>query len=181
MANQYESQSWDDPNYNGFLALWGLLKERSLAPVMHPTYWIFIFLGVGFFGGLGIWYEAYKILGAKQASLDSLKTAFFTFPPAILGAAVLQFIFEENGANPLRAFSMFVFALVCVALLISIKVACDGFYFFVATICSLIALWMFWVVNATNRDLRDRTPTNAATGGDPLLPPAGEIPDGFTV
>ncbi len=164
-------------SHNGFREVWEVLCHRTKAPLLHFTYWGFMLLGVIFFGGAGIWYE---LIHFDAAHIDSLKSALLTFPPAIIGGAGMQLVFERGATNQLRMFAIImVFLVLLILFLVKASLETPA-YIFTSILCAIASLWVWWIANALNGDLKDNIDPQAPIGGDATQDPPGKT-DGFTV
>lgn len=173
------------PSMSSWIDLGKELRRRTLDPLYHPSYVIYFFVAVVIAGAAGIWLElaTYFVLAsnavsnaAPAPSLAAVRTAFISFFPALAGSACLQLIWAEGHQRSLRAFAaLILIVLLILALIIGLVPAIphDG-ALWLGSFASLVALWMWWVANAKQKDLMD---LDVATGGDPSAPLAGDLQD----
>jgi hypothetical protein len=159
------------------------LKKRTIEPLFHASFVIYFIVSVVIVGGAGIWLEIYAynfppLVDSGPPSLAALRTAFVTFFSALAGSACMQLIWAEDYLRSLRAFATLVLVVTSIlALIVAIPAIHNVTALCIGVASSLVALWIWWVANAKQKDLLD---PDAPTGGDPSAPLAGNL-QGFNV
>ncbi len=158
------------------------LASRTKDPCGHPSFVMFFFVGVLFFGGLGIWVELvrFNVPLSNEASFKTICLAINVFYPSLGCASMLQFI-VGNYPKMLRAFGVLlclIFVVACVS--IGFLQLYNPWGLFVQVVLSILALWSWWIANAKNPDFLE--PEQAAAYGpvDASTPLSGSL-DGFEV
>lgn len=149
--------------------LWAEICSRVVEPTAHPSFIMFFLLTVIVISPAGIWLELYRFLIITPTpTSDALLTSIATFSPALMTSSCLQVIWGK----PLPSFRAF---LISVSIISGI-----GWIFCVAApiqkstsialglVLSFIALCVWWMSNATQKELRDDFDFSAPVGGDNL-------------
>jgi hypothetical protein len=150
------------------------LNRRAKEGFKHAPFKMTFWVGVVLCGGLGVWYEIYKILTElinghdtqDSKLLQPLRTAFATFFPAIIGTVSLQMVFEDENKSHRGA-------AVCVALLFLILLVPtvdsnwhDGFGVLLGAGLSCASLWIWCAANGLSASFRQSL--DAPVGDKPL-------------
>jgi len=162
------------------------LKKRTVDPFGHFSFVGYFLVAVVIFGGAGIWIElrSYIFFVASDSvsypSLASLRTAVATFFFALAGSSCMQLILAEDRERFLRAFAMVLLALLTMLIIFFVTPigVTDLAALAVGTGACVVALWLWWIANAKQKDLLD---PDAPTGG---YVTSGVLPgnlDGFKV
>lgn len=155
-------------------ALRNELMQRAKEPLEHPTFVIFFFTTVCGIGGVGTWFELFKLFrqhGAPNA-LDGLITSLITFFFAVVATSCTQFIIEESESKALRALAMFVLFLAIGAVLANTVVDSSLAGVLIWAFASVVALAVWWMTNAKSPGLKD---PDAPTGGLVTKPLLGNL------
>lgn len=153
---------------NGFKLVWSELKRRTKKPRWEVVYWCYFVGAVCVLGGMGIVSELFKYFYTGSSSTSSgIYASLATFFPALIGASVMQMMFEQVVNRRLLAIS---FLLLMITFGSAIYL--NGFaeyssklsWFFVVVFC-LLSLWVWWISNADNAGLYDEPSIDAPTGG----------------
>lgn len=168
---------------NGFLVLGAELVRRTKRPLGQVVYWGFFVLFVVVLGALAFWVEVVQYFKHPAAERDAaaIYMALVTFFPAVIGSACAQMMVEAKNKR-LHMFSLLVFAASLIAglLLIGAAKPIPAVAWPAACGLSFAALWVWWIANADNLALHDDADSDAAVGGDPNAPLAGDF-SGITV
>jgi hypothetical protein len=172
---------------NHWQEFWETLKERARTPCKHPTF-VMYFVGIIIIlGGLGL-LEAvvsFVIFGkGQEIEWVRLISACYTYFLAIAATAAVDLILSLNQ----RKFLLMFFLLCCLAVVLcAIFAAIFGAFLgnakaaaFPSVLGYVLALFLWWVGNATNPNLLEPVSPSAPTGGDAQANPAGNL-SGFTV
>ncbi len=144
---------------NYFPPLVSELKGRVTTPIGHPSFLVFFFGGIIFFGGSGVWYEmlgteTFASVGGNSGRIVSSVVTYF---PAVAGVTVLQGILGERESY-MRGFFTFM-ALILLTpsayLLFSTPVLTNWVIFLVIA-CTVITLLLAWILHANQASLFDR-------------------------
>ncbi|MDK1389671.1 hypothetical protein QN224_30370 [Sinorhizobium sp. 8-89] len=158
------------------------LSHRFLTPMGHFTFWVYLFVGIVFFGGFGVWYEVIPFWFSRPGSTSAgIYTALLTFFPALAGSSALQLLFAE-GQKPLKAFSV-AYAVVFIALAVWLGFAKPSnpiIAFTGATIGALLAILMWWLTSGNDPAFNDAIDDRSTLGADPKSTPKGDL-NGFEV
>ncbi|WP_156419520.1 hypothetical protein [Aureimonas sp. AU12] len=153
---------------NGFKLVWGEIKRRTKKPRLEVVYWCYFAGAVCILGGIGIISELLKYYYTGSSSNASgIYASLATFFPALIGASVMQMMFEQTVNRRLQAIS-FIFLMVT----FGFAVYLNGFaahssklsWFSVVVFC-IFSLWVWWISNADNAGLYDEPSIDAPTGG----------------
>lgn len=154
-----------DLNFNGFKDAIKYLKEQTLKPVVHPTFWYYFIVAILGFGALGIWYELRHI---KDENYLNLIAALILFCPPLISNAYFQLALNKQPNTSAKA----VFGLICVIgiyicfELISIENKSESLMIYLGipfAIC--LTIWVTWLQSSLNEDLYDKPAEKAAIGG----------------
>ncbi len=168
-----------------WVELWRELKKRSVEPFSHASFVIYFVVAVIVIGGIGFWIELYSYLifaspsTAQEGSVSALRTSVITFFPALAGSACLQLVWAESHQKSLRAFGILFLCLTTViALAISPAAVGNSSALLLGFLSSIVALWIWWIANAKQKDFLDIDP-DAPLGGNKDADLSGDL-DGFT-
>jgi hypothetical protein len=141
------------------------ISERTFNPAASPSYVCFFIIAVIGVGAVGFWIELVKLLN-NTGSVGATKTAMVTFFWALATTSCMQVIWAKE-VKHFTSFSIFLFALCLTAVVICTMSEKNCLVFLCGILASVIALWMWWMVNATPSNLSD-DPINDETplGGD---------------
>ncbi|VVO11472.1 hypothetical protein PS708_03460 [Pseudomonas fluorescens] len=175
-------RTMDENETNYWYQFRAALASRSKDPWGHPSFVMFFFVGVLFFGGLGIWVEIVRVsvLLSDEASFKTICFAINVFYPSLGCASMLQFILGDY-PKMLRALGVllcFIFVVACGS--IGFLQLYTPFGLVVEIILSALALWCWWIANAKNPDFLEPDPTAASGPADVSTPLSGTL-DGFKV
>lgn len=166
--------------------LWRELKKRTTEPFSHASFVIYFFVAVIVIGGIGFWIELYNYLilatpnSGQESSVSALRTSVITFFPALAGSACLQLVWAESHQKSLRAFGILFLCLTTViALAISPAAIVNSSALLFGFFSSIVALWIWWIANAKQKDLLDIDP-DAPLGGNKDAVLSGDL-NGFTI
>lgn len=153
------------------------LGHRFFSPMGHFTFWVYLLVGVIFFGGFGFWYEALPLMLERPGSTSAgVFTAMLTFFPALAGSSALQLLFAD-GEKPLKAFSVF-YSFVLIALAVWLGFArptTEWLSFTVASIGSVLAIVMWWLTSGVDPAFDDAIDDRKTLGPDPSVEPQGDL------
>jgi hypothetical protein len=148
------------------------LGERIKKPLNRVAYWGYMITGVVFFGGLGVLYNYYDMLGKVPTCEDwrAAALALATYAPAVAGAAAVQVILDQEESQEFKALAVFG---VIVVVLFCLPVLGEKFDVLGSNIAGGIATVLSWLMCwiASANDDRFNPSPNASMGGD--LPPSG--------
>jgi hypothetical protein len=162
---------------NSFVLLGQYLWVRIVAPLDQFSFWAYLVVAIVGTGALGVWVELIRYLDNQSAKqIDALITAIFTFFPALACASSMQLVFGplEKHVRSFAIVSMALLTLLGVVNLMGRLGHTSAIIFGVLACFFSIFLW--WIANALNTELRDR-PFTAAVGGNARTAPAGNIDD----
>lgn len=165
---------------NSIIPLWYELKSRFLAPVGQVSFWVFLFLGVILFSACGVWVELGKYGFSSPGNLDGVRTAIYTFIPALACTATMQIIFSEVDKNKHLRSAAYAFGvilmLVAFCLLAFDKQFSPAVSISLGTFASIISILTWWIANSHEDMFYDNeSPQDAQTGGDPKAPLSGSV------
>ncbi|MBR1285361.1 hypothetical protein JQ597_25250 [Bradyrhizobium sp. AUGA SZCCT0177] len=172
----------------GYTKLRRELRRRTVEPFFQPPFVFYVLTGVVLFGGLGIWVELAKLLLANgtapvgvgtesvlpvHSKLEPLVTAVITFFSTLAGASTIQLNYSSyEGTN--KAIGSFALLLMCCFAALALLLALLGssqprIVLLLGAICSLAAVWVWWITNGDEPTFREITPKDAeaAVGGNP--------------
>jgi len=161
------------------------LFRRTRDPIGDPNFVFYVFLAIVLFGGLGIWVELLKYSITNQSqTLEGTITAIITFFPSLVGAATLQLVLSSMNKQD-KTMATFGLVALCTFMVFALLLP-----FFSAShplrvltlgaICSLAAVWTWWITNGSDPTFRKLPRPDAATGGTTERSLAGNL-DGFKV
>lgn len=159
---------------NSWVLLGKELLRRSLFPLPHISFFFYFLVAVVGLGGIGIWIELEALSRnmEKPPSLGSLRTALISFFPALAGTSCMQLIWSDESRKYLKSFSTaMMIGAAMAAIMTARSTVSDSTALWVASIACLVALWIWWIANAFQKEFLD--PPDAAVGGDPG---AGTLP-----
>ena len=164
---------------NGLMETVKLVWGRTKAPIGHFVFWVYLIIGVIFFGGLGIWLEFYLFLYNPTATSTALRSALLTYFPALIGSISLQMIFEQPQNRRLMGFAViYAFIFLGLAFFLILKPQLSEYVTFpVSIFCCLAAVWIWWIANALNPAFRDNINIEAPLGGPPSASTKGDLKD----
>lgn len=153
---------------NGFLNIKAELCRRTKKPVRQFTFWVYIVLSVVLLGGIGVWYEIGVLINSSDLDTSSLKMAFLTFSPAVIGASSLLIIFEKKQSREWIAFGVFclIVTLFMFAILVAVNLFDGILGIFLSTLLAVFSVWLCWVANSENIGLQDSIDPSDSIGGD---------------
>lgn len=162
---------------------WAFFKElgkeawsRTLKPSRSPSFLVFFVLAVFGLGALGIWLELYALIlpdpgssagniARLHSDLSPLRVALLTFFPAVAGTSAMQLIWAEKPKHFRSVSVLFLFIFLIAALITSPARVPDWFALTTGTGMSPLSMWVWWIANATQRDLLDeRIDLDSPTG-----------------
>lgn len=141
------------------------LKSRTLEPRGDPAFVSFFLVSVLIFGGLGIWVEIFRAFLRPAFDPEGILLAINVFYPSVGFAAAAQLHMNKKLPKYLTGLALLmqvVFVGSCIILQFSWKH--PAFAFIAETLVSIGALWAWWIVNATNPELREDEPVPSAAG-----------------
>jgi hypothetical protein len=135
------------------------LSQRTTQPISHPSFVIFFIVVIFGVVPTGFWIELYSYYASGQKSAATLRTSFISVVPAFVAATTLQLIWAENEKRSLRAFSIFALSTCMLGLVFCASEAIsNNVALFWGSVSAVIALWMWWIANANQRELMDEQP-----------------------
>jgi hypothetical protein len=144
------------------------LTRRSLFPLSHSSFFFFFIGGVVGLGGIGVWLEleALSRIGhTPPTPLGSLRTALIAFFPALAGTSCMQLIWSDESKKYMKSFSTAIMlGAAAIAVMTARPSVSDAAALWIASIASVVALWIWWIANAFQNEFLD--PPDAAVGGD---------------
>ena len=179
-----------DNKTNNKITSWTLLRDelwkRTKGPAAHASFVMYFLVAVVVIGAGGVWLELYLFMFLAEtddptsSSVSGLRTAVITFFPALAGSACTQLVWAEDKNKSLRSFAFTALVLITIlAIGISPSAIGSKTAFFMGSLASLFALWIWWIANAKQPDLLDSN-LDAPLGKDPGSKISGSL-DGFTV
>jgi hypothetical protein len=168
-------------NGKDWIHLGNQIRQRTLQPATSFPFLVYLLIGVVLFGGLGIWAEILRLVIAKPpVELAGLIVAVLTFFPTLIGSTTLQLILasSSNSDKVMISFALLVlFIFLAAAVLLPFfSVSHPRTVLALAVVCSLAAIWVWWITNGLEPTFHSRQPDDA-TGGDPQRPMAGSFGD----
>jgi membrane protease YdiL (CAAX protease family) len=161
---------------NSFGPLGAELKRRFLAPVGQVSFWVFFLLGVVFFSASGVWVELGKYGLDEKGNLDGVRTAIYTFFPALACTATMQIIFSEDDKKYMRSLGYaagLLLILIGIGLLAFDRLFSPTESIVLGTFASIIAILTWWIANGYEQMFYDNLKGDESTGGDPGAPLKG--------
>jgi hypothetical protein len=134
------------------------LRKRLVTPCGSMTFYYHLIGGVIIFGGIGMFYGAYKSNWKWEEVSAHLLGYFF----ALIGAAVVEFTAEDQ--MYLRSFGGLALAVFGV-LGLGVGMAGGGLQLGLAIFAAILAVLFWWVANGLNPRFND-VKTENAIGGD---------------
>lgn len=167
---------------NSIVPLWYELKTRFLAPVGQVSFWVFLFLGVILFSACGVWVELGKYGLSLSGNLDGVRTAIYTFFPALACTATMQIIFSQDDKKKYLRSAAYaigvILMLVAIGLLAFDKQFSPTVSISWGTIASVISVLTWWVANGHENMFYDnQTDPEAQVGGSTNAPLNGNTSD----
>lgn len=173
------------------------LKNRTVSPLIHPTFVIYFVIVMLLVGPVSIWVELYAffILGPEAStppgtgpvaastseSLAPLRAALLTFFPAVTATTALQLIWVEKWKQ-MRAVAVLFFVVIAIlAACMTPRQISDCSAILLGAIATLIALWLWWIANANNIDLHGENDLAGPIGGETATRPLNGNLNGFDV
>lgn len=148
------------------------LRRRLIAPVRSVTFYCHLLLGIVVGGGLGIWYTIGAFINNGKFDSATCATAIFTYYPALVAAALLEFIQEKQPY--MRSFGILSMALFAV-LFFSILLIPPWAQIALSIVASFLAILYWWIANGEKSFFRDVNPDNSI--GDDVNNPLLESTD----
>ena len=161
-----------DTTTNSFSLLKRFLTGRLFSPVGHFSFWVYLFLAVVGFSGLGVWVEVYRFWRGT-GDMHAVLTALYTYFPAVAVSAALQLDLDENDRKYVRSFAFIAFVLtVGMALMHAAELFGRAALVF-GILGSVMSTLLWWIGNGANPSFRDFD-ANAPLGGPPSTPAGGD-------
>jgi hypothetical protein len=160
----------------------GTLKQRTREPAKELPFIIYVFLAIILFGGLGIWTELLRITLSDTPNLTTLITAVMTFFPAMIGATSIQLILASSEDKVMVSFALLILCcfLTAAILLPFFSGTHPVLVLVLASLLSVIAVWVWWITNSEDPTYRKKSAPDAASGGPTSRPLTGSVA-GFEV
>ena len=162
---------------NSIIPLWYELKSRFLAPVGQVSFWVFLFLGVILFSACGVWVELgkYGFSSSDNPNLDSVRTAIYTFIPALACTATMQIVFSEDDKNKHLRSAAYCVGIMLILFTLILFVFDKKFSPTLSIVCgalaSVISILTWWVANSHEDMFYDNQPDiEAQVGGSTSAP-----------
>ncbi len=145
------------------------LVKRTCDPIQHFPFVAYMLIAIVGLGGLGVWAELLKIgISNSPIGLANVITSVLTFFPALVGAAAIQLLLASANDRIFIAFAMLImFVFFAFAILLPFFSVTHPFIvLFLSGVCSVFAVWAWWITNGDNPTFQKIPPPNdAATGG----------------
>lgn len=166
-------------NKRDWIHLGQQIRLRTIEPATSFPFLVYLLIGIVLFGGLGIWAEVLRIAIAKPpVELQGVIAATVTFFPTLIGSTALQLILDSSTTNDkvMISFALLVlFVFLTAAILLPFFSAVQPVAVLIwAIICSIAAVWIWWIANGLNPTFHSRRPDDE-TGGDTARAPAGSF------
>ncbi len=158
-------------SWNSFSALGQFILSRLTGPTKHFSFWFYFVVAVAGFGAFGVWVVVYNVNEADW-KLESLFSALYTYFPAIAMASAFDLILPDT-RKYVRSFAIAVAVLSFLLAIFTATLSIPLLRFGCGLLGCAVALFLWWVANGDNPNLRDVPPTDAALGGKPSDAPAG--------
>lgn len=146
------------------------LKSRTVEPLGDPGFIGFFLVSILIFGGLGIWVEIIRAILRPVFDPEGILLAINVFYPSVGFAAAAQLHMNKKLPKYLTGLALLM-QVVFVGSCIILQLAWNYpvFSLIAETLISIGALWAWWIVNATNQELREDEPDvpSAAGPADP--------------
>lgn len=148
------------------------LWTRTISPAKHPSFVLFFLVAIVIIAPFGIWVELLDFFSKTNSETEPLRSAFKSFLPAFLAATCMQLIWAE-AQRSLRAFSIFLFiiCLIIYAICANPPFKSGNGLAILCTLTVALAMWMWWIANANQRDYLDDKAISNPVGGDNLKSP----------
>lgn len=152
-----------------YLKTW--LIDRTCNPIRELPFVIYCVLAIIGFAGLGIWVEAFKYATTPGTPLLSgVVAAVLTYFPTLAGPAALQLVLASASKNDkiVMSFALLILCVLAAVALVLPHFSIDHPYRVLAggALCSLCAVWVWWITNGDDETYKKKPPEDAATGGD---------------
>lgn len=184
-------------SWSQYTRLFGELRERTLAPILHPTFVIYFVVVMVLISPCNVWVELYAYLLPSQSlppattvissaaavpspSLFALRTALLTFFPTVAAGTAMQLVWAED-RKAMRAIAMLMLTgLAVVTALITPDRVGDGKAIVFGGLATVASLWLWWIANSRQADLLDKGDPDDPIGGEDVGAPLPGDLDGFT-
>jgi hypothetical protein len=160
-------------NWNSFDALGQFILSRLKGPAGHFSFWVYLVLAVAGFGAFGVCAVLYDVR-SETWELKSLFSALYTYFPAIAMASAFDLILPDN-RKYVRSFAIAAAVLCFLLALFTATLNSDNLRMLCGLLGCGVALFLWWIANGENPNLRDLPPSNASTGGSTTAAPAGDL------
>jgi hypothetical protein len=160
--------------YRHWPALGRELADRTVKPAFHPSFVMFFIVAIVGVGPTGFWIELYAFVFKCQANAAALRASFVSFVPAFVAATTMQLVWAESEKRSMRAFAILVLAICMLMLVFCGSEAIDdraGIAW--GGVSTVIALWMWWIANAHQKEFQDQSAVVDNPIGGPL---SGDMP-----
>jgi Na+/melibiose symporter-like transporter len=163
---------------------WRELKEelidRLRKPTRHPTFVMYFLVIIVVIGGFGICETLVRHylmnLLPEEEFEKALLSAFYTYFTAIAATAAVDVILSSQNPKFLLMFFLLISVVVFVLALFALLTSSFSVALILVLFGYVLALFLWWIGNAENRNLSDtQPPVNASTGGSIATPPAGNL------
>ena len=165
----------ENADNNSWLTLADELAARLVEPRYSVSFVMYLFTGVVLLGGIAIWLEivryAVEAHGMKKGepwpSLSGVLTAVHTFYPALAWSSTMQLVYGEKNDKWLKAVAigfgsvtllMAVFAMALAGVWLAVTSMVVG------VLGTLIAIFLWWIANAPDPNLKDLLPKTVGMG-----------------
>lgn len=166
---------------NSFPELLRVLWQRTVNPFKDATFVMYFICAILICSGVGFWSEFSKIITSPETtSFRSIQTALLVFYPALVGTSCLLLILEpvEISNKLMASFSIFVMITTSAFAIgigfFNLPGLHPDFAFRGTIVCTVIGLWIWWVANGENPQLKTINP-DSPSGGDTNRPIKGDI------
>lgn len=177
-----------DTDINSFALLYDFLKYRCKRPSKHFTFVAYFLVIIMLVGGSGVW--APYILSVSidiPPSSEILKISvgeLYTLMVGLCATSTVDLLFSRDSERYVSMFAIACLVIVVGLAFFSFLVISHDNRNHLALLCSglgyVLSLFLWWIANGDNANLLDHSPPDAATGGDPMATPAGDL-RGFKV
>ncbi|MBC6407912.1 MAG: hypothetical protein GDA40_07225 [Rhodobacteraceae bacterium] len=161
----------DEREVGDWKYLWREIKRRTSQPISNAPFVIYVLGAIVGLGGLGVWVETIELaLRTPGGSQTAVLTALCTFFPALFGSATFRLILDATGKGDKVLVSLGYFVLFLGFGAVIPITRLNGLYpvttFWVAVLCSAIAVWLWWIANGDDPTYKTAS-VDAPSGGDP--------------